>query len=114
VLATSAVGLSRAKNVTNTVDSIGCSVSITFDDVLHGSSDGDDHYFMGISTLSNAANTFQLQLPNFLNQITSLLGNPRLNDTFIQVNDDMNAIIPIGTVFGYQSPFNSPLSSGSI
>jgi hypothetical protein len=53
ILAAGAIGLSKSKDIQTTIEAVGCSVSITLDDIINGNVTETGKFFVGIRTLSN-------------------------------------------------------------
>jgi len=111
-MAAGALGVSKAKDISDTIETVGCSVSIMFDDILNGNVTENGKYFVGLQPL--AARIYDLS-----GQLTAI--NTSLDSVTTAANNANSAygtastaisIIPNGTAgqrsdpIVYLSPFD--------
>lgn len=72
ILAAGAIGLSKSKDLQTTIESVGCSVSVTLDDVINGNVTSTGKFFVGIRTLYNRISTIKTSLATVATQLGTI------------------------------------------
>lgn len=72
ILAAGAIGLSKSKDLQTTIESVGCSVSVTLDDVINGNVTSTGKFFVGIRTLYNQISTIKTSLATVATQLGTI------------------------------------------
>lgn len=73
ILAAGAIGLTKSKDLQNTIESVGCSVSICLDDLINGNVTDSNKYFIGLKPLYNSISMIKNNLTNIDTQFTSIV-----------------------------------------